>query len=91
MNRIFSLALAGLFCFAAKQVFAAETLSLAGEWRFALDRTDTGTNENLPAKNLPGKIKLPGSLESQGYGDAVSTLTPRVLSLYDHFWFLRAE
>ena len=91
MNRIFSLGLAFLFCSAAEQGSAAETLPLAGEWRFAIDRTDTGTNENWFAKNLPDKIKLPGILESQGYGDEISTTTPWVLSLYDHFWFLRAD
>ena len=70
---------------------AYETLPLAGEWRFALDRADTGTNGNWFAINLPDKIKLPGILESQGYGDEISTATPWVLSLYDHFWFLRAD
>jgi hypothetical protein len=70
---------------------AAETLPLAGEWRFALDRHDGGTNENWFAKNLPDKIQLPGILEAQSYGDAISTHTPWVLSLYDHFWFLRAD
>ena len=70
---------------------AAETLGLSGEWRFALDRADAGTNENWFAKNLPDKIQLPGILEAQNYGDAISTTTPWVLSLYDHFWFLRAD
>src|ERR1019366_2915785 len=91
MNRIFSLGLAFLFCSAAEQGSAAETLPLAGEWRFAIDRTDAGTNENWFAKNLPDKITLPGILEAQGYGDEISTTTPWVLSLYDHFWFLRAD
>jgi len=70
---------------------AAESLPLAGEWRFALDRQDAGTNEQWFAKDLPDKIQLPGILESQGYGDAISTSTPWVLSLYDHFWYLRAD
>ena len=91
MNRIFSVILAGLFCLAAKPISAAETLPLAGQWRFALDRKDAGTNENWFAKNLPDKIQLPGLLEAQGYGDKISTQTPWVLSLYDHFWFLRAD
>ena len=91
MNRIFSLALAILFCLVAKPVSATETIPLAAEWRFALDRKDAGTNENWFAKKLPDKIQLPSILESQGYGDEISARTPWVLSLYDHFWFLRAD
>ena len=70
---------------------AAESLPLAGEWRFALDRQDAGTNEQWFAKDLPDKIQLPGILESQGHGDAISITTPWVLSLYDHFWYLRSD
>ena len=76
---------------AAAPLPAAETLPLAGTWRFALDRTDAGTNESWFAKNLPEKIQLPGILEAQDYGDEISAHTPWVLSLYDHFWYLRAD
>jgi beta-galactosidase len=71
--------------------FAIEPLSLAGQWRFSLDRTDTGLSNHWFSEKLADKIKLPGVLESQGYGDEISTTTPWVLSLYDHFWFMRAE
>jgi hypothetical protein len=33
----------------------------------------------------------PGALQSQGYGDEISTNTPWVLSLYDKNWFLRED
>ncbi len=75
----------------ALQTFAAEILPLAGEWRFALDRKDAGLGEKWFNQKLADKIKLPGILEQQGYGDEISTSTPWVLSLYDHFWFLRAD
>jgi beta-galactosidase len=93
MNRknIFILTALVLFCPTTKLIHAAETIPLAGEWRFALDRSDVGTNENWFTKNLPDKIQLPGILEALGYGDEISTTTPWVLSLYDHFWFLRAD
>jgi beta-galactosidase len=77
-------------CFALK-TSAAETIPLAGEWRFALDRNDAGINSHWFSEKLADKIKLPGILEQQGYGDVISTSTPWVLSLYDRFWFLRAE
>jgi len=79
-----------VFCFVLKST-AAETIPLAGEWRFALDRDDAGINKQWFAQNLPETIQLPGILESQGYGDEISTRTPWVLSLYDHFWFLRSD
>jgi beta-galactosidase len=67
------------------------SLTLAGEWRFALDRGDAGVRERWFEGELSGRIKLPGVLQSQGYGDEVSTETPWVLSLYDRFWFLRED
>ena len=79
------------FCLIAKVSFADDTIPLAGEWRFALDRTDVGTNKSWFAKKLPDKIQLPGVLEAQGYGDEISISTPWVLSLYDHGWYLRAD
>ena len=70
---------------------AGEALPLAGVWRFALDRGDAGVRERWFERDLPQTIKLPGVLQSQGYGDEVSTRTPWVLSLYDRFWYLREE
>ncbi len=72
-------------------LMAGETLPLAGEWRFAIDRQDAGVTNQWFAKDLPDKIQLPGALEAQGYGDEISINTPWVLSLYDHFWYLRAD
>jgi beta-galactosidase len=70
---------------------AAETISLAGKWRFALDRADAGLQQQWFGKDLPDRIALPGVLQSQGYGDEISTNTPWVLSLHDRFWYLRED
>ena len=86
MNRNFSLALTILFCVATRQISAAEITSLAGAWRFAMDRSDTGVNEKWVAKILPDKIQLPGILQAQGFGDDISTNTPWVSSLGDAWW-----
>ncbi len=43
--------------------------SLAGRWRFALDRNDAGETERWFAQSLPDVIQLPGMLTAQGYGD----------------------
>ncbi len=69
----------------------SESASLAGTWRFALDRTDKGIPDKWFARDLDGKIQLPGVLQAQGYGDEISTTTPWVLGLCDHHWFLRAD
>jgi len=68
------------------QLRAADTMPLAGEWRFALDRNDVGTNENWFTKDLADKIQLPGILQAQGYGDDISTDTPWVLTLGEAWW-----
>jgi beta-galactosidase len=86
MNRIIFFALTILFCLATKPLRAVETIPLAGEWRFALDRADAGVNEKWFAKDLSDKIQLPGILQAQGYGDDISTDTPWVLTLGDAWW-----
>jgi hypothetical protein len=78
--------LAAAFLVVVAQLRAAETMPLDGEWRFALDRNDVGTNENWFSKDLPDKIQLPGILQAQGYGDDISTATPWVLTLGDAWW-----
>lgn len=85
------IALLLLTALGATHGWAAETLPLAGAWRFELDQADVGRNESWFTKTLPDQIQLPGILESQGYGDDISIRTPWVLSLYDHFWYLRAD
>jgi hypothetical protein len=64
---------------------------LDGAWRFALDGKDAGVAESWFNRRLPDRIKLPGVLQSQGYGDEISTATPWGLSLYDRNWFLRGD
>jgi hypothetical protein len=86
MKRIYLLPIFIAACLATATLPAAETLPLAGEWRFALDRNDVGTNENWFTKDLPDKIQLPGILQAQSYGDDISTDTPWVLSLGQAWW-----
>jgi beta-galactosidase len=63
--------------------------SLAGEWRFALDRADTGVTEAWFNRALPDRIKLPGVLQAQGYGNDIATDTPWVVALGDAWWKLQ--
>jgi beta-galactosidase len=65
------------------------TQSIAGEWRFALDRADAGVTEAWFNRDLPDRIKLPGALQSQGYGNDIATDTPWVVALGDAWWKLQ--
>jgi len=65
--------------------------SLAGRWRFALDREDTGARSAWFAKELPGdaQIQLPGILQTQGFGDEITAETQFVAALpRDMRWYL---
>jgi hypothetical protein len=50
-------------------------ISLAGQWRFALDRDNTGETDKLFARDLPLQARLPGSMHEQGLGDPPSAQT----------------
>jgi hypothetical protein len=81
--------LAGL-CLCAG-VHAETSLSLAGRWRYALDRADLGLAEAWFHRALPGTLRLPGSLPGQGIGDPISTNTPWVGGIVDRSWFTAPE
>ncbi len=64
----------------------ANPVSLAGDWRFKLDPDKAGDTEKWYLKDLDDKIKLPGILQGQGYGDDISKDTPWVLTLGADWW-----
>jgi Glycosyl hydrolases family 2, sugar binding domain/Glycosyl hydrolases family 2, TIM barrel domain len=72
---------------------AAQTdrISLAGTWRFQLDRGNAGIEERWFERSLPDKIKLPGSLPAQGIGDDVSVETKWTGDIIDQSWFTAPE
>ncbi len=56
---------------------APATLSLAGEWQFAIDSTDVGVAEEWFARSFADRISLPGTTDEAGYGTP-NTLPPSV-------------
>jgi hypothetical protein len=65
-------------------------LSLAGKWRFAMDREDAGVGAGWFRGALPAtdQIALPGILQSQGYGDEITAETQFVAALpKDMAWY----
>jgi hypothetical protein len=87
MKRLFLLF---LLCLTSALLRADDVLSLAGTWRFALDRQDLGTNQQWFTHDLPDQITLPGILEAQGYGDDIAVNTPWVLTLGDAWWKIQS-
>jgi len=69
-----SAALVGPFC---TRAFAgqADRMSLAGQWRFQLDRGDAGVQGRWFERSLDQRIKLPGALQNQGFGDDITVDT----------------
>ena len=83
-------ALAGLLL-AGRLLAASDTLVLEGTWRFALDRQDTGVKEQWCNQELAGQIKLPGSLQEQGFGDDIAVDTKWTGEIVDGSWFKNPE
>ena len=66
-------------------------VSLAGQWRFALDREDAGVEGQWFNRDLADRIQLPGALQFQGYGDPISTTTPWMAKLIDKQWHTKEK
>src|SRR5689334_17025107 len=50
-------------------------LPIDGEWQFRLDPDDAGERERWFTQDLPDRLKLPGSLQEQGFGEEPSVET----------------
>jgi hypothetical protein len=67
-------------------------LDLTGEWAFALDPGDVGIREQWHNRPLEEKIKLPGSLQEQGFGNDIDVNTKWTVSVFgDSAWFKAKE
>lgn len=65
----------------------AQTLSLAGSWRFKTDPLDEGVTQKWFLQKLPETIHLPGSMLENNKGDEVTLNTKWTGSIYDSSWF----
>ncbi len=72
-------------------VQGADTQSLAGRWRFALDRLDRGVQEGWFHQTLTDELDLPGSLQEQGFGDLPTVATKWMGDLNDRTFFTEAR
>jgi len=83
--------LAGVLVVASVSAESAQRVSLAGQWRFRLDRLDAGLEDHWFERKLPEAIKLPGTLTAQGIGYPIATNTPWTGSVVDRSWFTAPE
>jgi hypothetical protein len=70
---------------------AGDALSLAGSWRFQLDRADAGIGERWFERSLSETFTLPGSLPAAGIGDDITTNTAWTGGIVDKSWFNAPE
>ncbi len=64
-----------------------DSISLKGEWRFEIDRTDKGVAEKWFARELTDRICLPGSMAENGKGDEITLQTKWTGSIYDSSFY----
>lgn len=67
----------------------AQEISLAGQWRFSIDRDDQGVTEKWFSNRLKETVMLPGSMTENEKGDEVTLTTQWVGSIYDSSFFFR--
>jgi hypothetical protein len=79
------LALAALL--ASPCALHAASLTLDGDWTFQLDPADAGVTNQWHARDLPGTIRLPGSLQAQGFGEEISVATRWLGLIRNSNWF----
>lgn len=66
-----------------------QSISLAGKWRFAIDRSDVGIKDKWFNNTLSDAITLPGSMAENIKGDDITLQTKWTGSIYDSSFFFR--
>ena len=69
----------------------AQELSLAGNWRFAMDPRDEGILQHWEGKQLTDQIELPGSMITRNKGEEVGLQTKWTASIYDSSFFFQSR
>lgn len=67
-----------------------QELSLAGTWRFAIDKDNRGIAEQWFLRPLEDSVHLPGSMAENGKGDEVTLQTQWTGTIYDSSFFFRS-
>jgi hypothetical protein len=64
-----------------------DVIDLAGRWDFRLDPRNIGEAEKWHDRDLPCRIKLPGSAAENGFGDEITVDTKWTGDIVDRSWY----
>ncbi|MGN8057522.1 exo-beta-1,4-galactosidase [Pedobacter sp. 22163] len=87
VNRVFKVLLGIAFIFLSITQIHAQSISLAGKWRFKIDAKDEGVKGKWYSTVLPESVNLPGSMAENLKGDDITLKTKWTGSIYDSSYF----
>lgn len=87
LRRIFKVLIALAFIVLGNAQTRAQSISLAGQWRFKTDAKDEGLKGKWYNSVLPDRISLPGSMAENLKGDEITLKTKWTGSIYDSSYF----
>lgn len=98
-DRLIAILAAGLFVLFSvhlkaaqgSQTIAADTIRLAGKWKFQTDPNDIGVKQTWYKRQLKEVISLPGSMTSNHLGNEITVNTPWTGGIEDSSWFRKPE
>ncbi len=80
-----------LILLCCKLTAQAQEISLAGNWRFAMDPRDEGLLQHWERNQLTDQIELPGSMITRNKGAEVGLQTKWTASIYDSSFFFQSR
>jgi len=86
-RQLFKVLIALAFILLGNAQSHAQSISLAGQWRFKIDAKDEGLNGKWYTSVLPERITLPGSMAENLKGDDITLKTKWTGSIYDSSYF----
>ena len=90
-NSIFFTIIILLFSACSKLTVGENKINLAGEWNFKIDTADVGIKQQWFKQTFTEKVKLPGSMNTNGKGFDVDVNTPWTGSMWNRTWYENKE
>ncbi|GAA4203029.1 beta-glucuronidase [Pedobacter jeongneungensis] len=87
INRVFIVLISIALIFLSIPKTHAQSISLAGKWRFKIDAKDEGIKGKWYSSVLPESVNLPGSMAENLKGDDITLKTKWTGSIYDSSYF----
>ncbi len=87
INRVFIVLISMALIFLSIPKTHAQSISLAGKWRFKIDAKDEGIKGKWYSSVLPESVNLPGSMAENLKGDDITLKTKWTGSIYDSSYF----